>query len=62
MSQVPRRVAVLAVAVLTAVDVSRAVEAPREIRVDYADQSPPSLVLKRFGWIEQEFKGDRTDQ
>ncbi|HNC22280.1 MAG: hypothetical protein NFW04_04725 [Candidatus Accumulibacter sp.] len=46
MSQVLRRVAVLAVALLTAVGVSRAGEAPKEIRVDCAHYSPPSLALK----------------
>lgn len=32
--------------------------APKEIRVDYAYYSPPSLVLKRFGWLEEDFKKD----
>lgn len=31
---------------------------PKEIRVDYAYYSPPSLVLKKFGWLEEEFKAD----
>lgn len=31
-----------------------------EIRVDYAYYSPPSLVLKRFGWLEESFKADGT--
>lgn len=31
-------------------------EVPREIRLDYAYYSPSSLVLKRFGWLEEEFK------
>lgn len=35
-----------------------AAEQPKEIRVDYAYYSPPSLVLKRFGWLEQEFAKD----
>jgi len=35
-----------------------AVENPKEIRVDYAYYSPPSLVLKKFGWLEEEFKAD----
>lgn len=46
MSQVLRRVAVPAVAFVTAVGVSRAAEAPKEIRVDCAYHLPPSLVLK----------------
>jgi ABC-type nitrate/sulfonate/bicarbonate transport system substrate-binding protein len=35
-----------------------AADAPKEIRLDYAYYSPPSLVLKRFGWLEQEFKAE----
>lgn len=30
--------------------------APKEIRLDYAYYSPTSLVLKRFGWLEQAVK------
>jgi sulfonate transport system substrate-binding protein len=35
-----------------------AAEQPKEIRLDYAYYSPPSLVLKRFGWLEQDLKAD----
>lgn len=35
-------------------------EAPKEIRVDYAYYSPPSLVLKKFGWLEQDLKSDNV--
>ncbi|SAK48656.1 ABC transporter, periplasmic ligand binding protein, aliphatic sulfonates [Caballeronia fortuita] len=31
---------------------------PAEIRVDYAYYSPESLVIKHFGWLEEEFKPD----
>ena len=31
-----------------------------ELRLDYAYYSPTSLVLRRFGWLEQEFKADGT--
>jgi sulfonate transport system substrate-binding protein len=31
---------------------------PSEIRLDYAYYSPTSLVLKRFGWLEEEFRKD----
>jgi sulfonate transport system substrate-binding protein len=34
--------------------------APAEIRVDYAYYSPESLVIKHFGWLEEEFKPDQT--
>ncbi|HET9701026.1 MAG TPA: aliphatic sulfonate ABC transporter substrate-binding protein [Burkholderiales bacterium] len=48
---------VAALAALLAVPAFSA-DQPREIRVDYAYYSPPSLVLKRFGWLEQEFAKD----
>ena len=31
---------------------------PNEIRLDYAYYSPSSLVLKKFGWLEQDLKTD----
>ncbi|CAA9588382.1 MAG: Alkanesulfonates-binding protein, partial [uncultured Thermomicrobiales bacterium] len=31
---------------------------PSEIRLDYAYYNPSSLVLRRFGWLEEEFKAD----
>ena len=31
-----------------------------ELRLDYAHYSPTSLVLRHFGWLEDEFKGDGT--
>lgn len=31
-------------------------EKPEKIRLDYAFYSPTSLVLKEFGWLEEEFK------
>ncbi|GGD74944.1 aliphatic sulfonate ABC transporter substrate-binding protein [Caballeronia grimmiae] len=34
--------------------------APAEIRVDYAYYSPESLVIKHFGWLDEEFKPDQT--
>ncbi|MFJ2987657.1 aliphatic sulfonate ABC transporter substrate-binding protein [Collimonas sp. NPDC087041] len=33
-----------------------AAETPKEIRLDYAYYSPPSLVLKKFGWLEEDLK------
>lgn len=35
-----------------------AADAPKEIRLDYAYYSPPSLVIKKFGWLEDEFKAE----
>ena len=38
-----------------------AVAAPlEELRLDYAYYSPTSLVLRRFGWLEDAFKADGT--
>jgi sulfonate transport system substrate-binding protein len=31
-----------------------------ELRLDYAYYSPTSLALRRFGWLEEAFKGDGT--
>lgn len=31
-----------------------------ELRLDYAYYSPTSLVLRRFGWLEDDFKADGT--
>lgn len=32
----------------------------KELRLDYATYSPSSLVLRRFGWLEESFKQDGT--
>ncbi len=37
---------------------ARAAEALKEIRLDYAYYSPSSLVIRRFGWLEEDFKKD----
>lgn len=31
---------------------------PKELRLDYAYYNPSSLVIRRFGWLEEEFKKD----
>lgn len=31
---------------------------PKEIKLDYAYYSPPSLVIKKFGWLDEEFKNN----
>lgn len=36
-------------------------QAPKEIKVDFAYYSPLSLVVKKNGWLEQEFKADGTE-
>ena len=33
----------------------------KELRLDYAYYSPTSLVLRRFGWLEEEFRADGTE-
>lgn len=39
----------------------RAQSAPlRELRLDYAYYSPTSLVLRRFGWLEEEFRKENV--
>lgn len=40
---------------------SFAAEPLKELRVDWAYYSPSSLVLKRFGWLEEDFKKDGID-
>lgn len=32
----------------------------KEVRLDFAYYSPPSLVLKKFGWLEQDLKSDKV--
>ena len=34
--------------------------AVKELRLDYAYYSPPSLVVRRFGWLEEAFAKDGT--
>ncbi|WP_338763884.1 aliphatic sulfonate ABC transporter substrate-binding protein [Massilia sp. METH4] len=40
---------------------ARAAAPLKELRLDYAYYSPPSLVLKRFGWLEEAFKPAGTE-
>ena len=35
-------------------------DAPKELRIDYAYYSPTSLVLRRFGWLEEALRADGT--
>lgn len=37
---------------------ARAGDKPKEIRLDYAYYSPSSLVLRRFGWLDEDLKKD----
>jgi sulfonate transport system substrate-binding protein len=37
---------------------AQAAEKPKEIRIDYAYYNPSSLVLKKFGWLEEDLKAD----
>ena len=38
----------------------RAAEPLKELRLDFATYSPSSLVLKKFGWLEDDFRKDGT--
>jgi len=58
MKTVFKRVIAVTAVLLSAVGVAQAADQPKEMRVDWAYYSPPSLVLKKFGWLEQEFKAD----
>jgi len=49
-----------AAALLATPALLRAAEALKELRLDYATYSPSSLVLKRFGWLDDDFKKDGT--
>jgi len=49
-----------AAALLATPTLLRAAEALKELRLDYATYSPSSLVLKRFGWLDDDFKKDGT--
>ena len=45
---------------LVAPTLAHAAEPLKELRLDYATYSPTSLVLRRFGWLEDDFKKDGT--
>lgn len=47
-----------ALGALAAPTLLRAADAPSELRLDYATYSPTSLVLKKFGWLEEDLKRD----
>ena len=40
---------------------ARAAQPPKTIRLDYATYSPPSLVLRKFGWLEEDLKTQGTE-
>lgn len=49
-----------AAATFSAPALLRAAEPLKELRLDYAYYSPSSLVLRKFGWLEDDFKADGT--
>jgi sulfonate transport system substrate-binding protein len=50
-----------AAAVVAVPSLVRAAGPLKELRLDYAYYSPSSLVLRRFGWLEEAFKPAGTD-
>ncbi|MBE0435094.1 MAG: aliphatic sulfonate ABC transporter substrate-binding protein [Methylomicrobium sp.] len=59
MNTKPKLIRSFATAVLMLTSLSSfAAEPLKELRVDWAYYSPSSLVLKRLGWLEQDFKKD----
>lgn len=58
MQGIAKRIATALAGLLVASGMAQAADQPKEIRLDYAYYSPPSLVLKRFGWLEEAFKAD----
>ncbi|MCC2974276.1 aliphatic sulfonate ABC transporter substrate-binding protein [Massilia sp. IC2-476] len=56
-----KRRSLLQLAALGALPIGSARAAPlEELRLDYAYYSPTSLVLRHFGWLEEEFKAEGT--
>lgn len=53
-----KRLTLAAAGVLLATGIAHAADKPAELRLDYAYYSPPSLVLKKFGWLEEDLKAD----
>lgn len=53
-----KRLAATLGGLLAVAGIAHAADKPKEIRLDYAYYSPPSLVLKHFGWLEEDFKAD----
>lgn len=50
---------ILCAAALLAAGLAHA-QTAKEVRLDFAYYSPPSLVLKKFGWLEQDLKSDNV--
>ena len=56
-----RRSLLAAGAAALAAPLARAQQEPlKELRLDFAYYSPTSLVLRRFGWLEEAFAADKT--
>ncbi len=49
-----------ALALPLATHTAHAAQPLKELRLDYATYSPSSLVLRRFGWLEESFKSEGT--
>jgi sulfonate transport system substrate-binding protein len=57
----PSLIRALAAAALLLPLAAAAADNPKELRLDYAYYSPPSLVIRKLGWAEQEFRKDGTE-
>jgi len=53
-----KRLTLAAAGALLATGIAHTADKPAEVRLDYAYYSPTSLVLKKFGWLEEELKAD----
>lgn len=60
MPRLARLLTAIAATLLVLPTAAKAADAPKELRLDYAYYSPPSLVIKKFGWAEEEFKKEGT--
>jgi len=61
MISISRSLGAAAAALLLSLGSASAADDLKELRLDYAYYSPPSLVLKKFGWAEEEFKKEGTE-
>ena len=64
MLKMPRALVLVLLAVVSAMSAVRSADAADKLtalRLDYAYYSPVSLVLKKFGWVEEDFHADGVE-